>query len=145
MADRWERVKEPVSLLLKHGVDKMIPNIQSTNDSVAVAAKIVQLLVDKPMKDKSDPSESEETPPEKKNLTARHRLQNQAKTNVTVKTMPLGLMTESVSRMKTIKLKVVMASLRATANLKTTNRRAMVVMAMGRLEPVIYQSHLKKI
>lgn len=66
MADRWERVKEPVSLLLKHGVDKMIPNIQSTNDSVAVAAKIVQLLVDKPMKDKSDPSESEETPPEKK-------------------------------------------------------------------------------
>lgn len=62
MKDRWERVSEPVSLLLKHGVDKMIPNIQSTSDSVAVAAKIVQLLVDKPMEskdeDKSDEGES---------------------------------------------------------------------------------------
>ncbi|WP_154943609.1 cobaltochelatase CobT-related protein [Klebsiella grimontii] len=59
MADRWDRVKEPVSLLLKHDVDKMIPNIKSTSDSVAVAAKIVQLLVDKPMKRK----EKDETPP----------------------------------------------------------------------------------
>lgn len=57
MEERWARVKEPVSILLKHGVDKMIPKINSTSDSVAVAATIVRLLVDKPMESK-DPSES---------------------------------------------------------------------------------------
>lgn len=59
MEDRWERVKEPVSILIKHGVDKMIPKISSTSDSVAVAALIVRLLVDKPMKSE-DPGESKE-------------------------------------------------------------------------------------
>lgn len=48
MESRWELVKAPVSILLKHGVDKMIPKINSTNDSVAVAALIVRLLIDKP-------------------------------------------------------------------------------------------------
>ncbi|MDU1354906.1 MAG: cobalamin biosynthesis protein CobT, partial [Citrobacter freundii] len=52
MEDRWESVKEPVSILIKHGVDKMIPKISSTSDSVAVAALIVRLLVDKPMESK---------------------------------------------------------------------------------------------
>ena len=28
MEDRWESVKEPVSILIKHGVDKMIPKIK---------------------------------------------------------------------------------------------------------------------
>ena len=59
MEDRWERVKEPVSILIKHGVDKMIPKICSTSDSVAVAALIVRLLVDKPM-ESEDPGESKE-------------------------------------------------------------------------------------
>lgn len=59
MEDRWERVKEPVSILIKHGVDKMIPKISSTSDSVAVAALIVRLLVDKPM-ESEDPGESKE-------------------------------------------------------------------------------------
>ncbi|HGL3854423.1 TPA: hypothetical protein ACKE3U_003750 [Klebsiella aerogenes] len=60
MGDRWECIKEPVSILLKHGVDKMIPKIGSTSDSVAVAAMIVRLLVDKSM-EKKDPDESEDT------------------------------------------------------------------------------------
>ena len=59
MEDRWERVKEPVSILIKHGVDKMIPKICSTSDSVAVASLIVRLLVDKPM-ESEDPGESKE-------------------------------------------------------------------------------------
>lgn len=59
MEDRWESVKEPVSILIKHGVDKMIPKISSTSDSVAVAALIVRLLVDKPM-ESEDPGESKE-------------------------------------------------------------------------------------
>jgi hypothetical protein len=61
MEDRWESVKEPVSILIKHGVDKMIPKISSTSDSVAVAALIVRLLVDKPMESKEpDGSDSKE-------------------------------------------------------------------------------------
>lgn len=59
MEDRWESVKEPVSILIKHGVDKMIPKISSTSDSVAVASLIVRLLVDKPM-ESEDPGESKE-------------------------------------------------------------------------------------
>lgn len=61
MESRWELVKAPVSILLKHGVDKMIPKINSTNDSVAVAALIVRLLIDKPVESKEpDGSDSKE-------------------------------------------------------------------------------------
>lgn len=86
MEDRWESVKEPVSILIKHGVDKMIPKISSTSDSVAVAALIVRLLVDKPMESK-EPDGSDSKEKEKGNRQA-----NRPKAIVVVAAICHGMM-----------------------------------------------------
>ncbi|HHT4259207.1 TPA: cobaltochelatase CobT-related protein [Klebsiella variicola] len=63
MMSRWDSIEMPVTLLKKHGIDKMLPNINSTDDSVAVAAKIVRLLLDKSEKSKGPSSEDDKPSP----------------------------------------------------------------------------------